>query len=995
LCRGTGLCYNKPMDTIRQQRVKALKEIFSFALRFLKQGDFDIARQAFEIVIKESEDKEKKGFLSKIFGMPSLREKTERYLKEIPLRQARAEEKRRADAPRRAKVEDERRKKAEERQKKEEERIRRETKDRREEEKKMPQKPQEKTEPREKKVQTKRYLRQEELQLIFQKALDCYSKNEIEVAAKLSEILLKEIEDEKDRAGFIKRLFVIGPLARKTKGILDKIERKKREEEARKRQVQKLKEIEEVIRKQREDIKKPEEIEKQKEELVKKYEEELKIQKEKISEKYEKELERQMDELLQKQKELRREERRLGELEKGLEERKAEIKEKYEQELERAKKALEEQQTEEVKELAGVEETKKRQEALIKEEEELKSREEEAKKMRKEPTEVLSEEERAKREETISMAEEEIKEKRKMIEEETKRIEQEEIEKRQLEEKGKETAGVKETEAEKEKRLIWLKETIRKEKEMMAPEEMKREEKERAANLKMLFEEAIFHYKEKNLRTAIEIFQTLKKELPEPEKEPGFFSKLLGKVPLYIRIEDYISKIRREEAIEEKKEIKEIREKARILSGEKKEEEYRPPSRLKKIVNKLILPSPFVILKKFLFLPPLVAVDVSDYSIELLRLNKSFSILAYGRSIIKEGVVSEGEIKDPKELSLAFKLTINQAGFKPFRPRQGPILRGIVSVPEYKTNVQTFTFDSKDNIFEKVKEELKKTVPLSIDELYWNYIEKWDEKLNKTKVLAVAVLKDIIDEQIYFLKSFGVEPVVFDIEAASIGRALLSEEVTPAKSSTLILDIGARVTNINIFDETGFIDLSTAIPSAGNCLVDKIVEYFDISREEAEMIMNIKGFRQEDNAILEVLEKRMERIVEETEEAIKHYQKKTENEIKKIILSGGTTLLPEIDKFFQRRFQNIKIEIGDPLRKIKRRGGIDPVKAVLYANSIGLALRSIIRDPIGEGINFLPGKIKEKEKKVYWQRHRQKLIIIEVVLAILILAAAALIYLYI
>ena len=105
--------------------------------------------------------------------------------------------------------------------------------------------------------------------------------------------------------------------------------------------------------------------------------------------------------------------------------------------------------------------------------------------------------------------------------------------------------------------------------------------------------------------------------------------------------------------------------------------------------------------------------------------------------------------------------------------------------------------------------------------------------------------------------------------------------------------------------------------------------------------------------------------------------------------------MPEIDKFFQSRFQDIKIEIGDPLKKIKRRGGIDPNKAVLYANSLGLALRSIIKDPIGGGINLLPGKIKEKERKVYWQRHRQKLIIIQIILVALIVAAALLIYLYI
>jgi len=991
------------MDKIQQQKTEALKRIFSFAVRFLKQGDFDIARQAFKIVVRESEEKEKKEFLSMIFRTPSLRAKAERYLKEMVIWQARAEEKRKKEASHQAQAEMEKRKKTEERWKRGQER-----KSKEEEKKKF----QKQIKQQGKEEEKEKYLRREELQLFFQKILDCYNKNEIEVAANLSEILLKELEDEKRKIGFIEKIGIINPLTLKIKRILNKIQKKKMEEEIRKRQVQKLKEVEEIIKKQKEEVKKPEDVEKQKEDLTKKYEEELKAQKEEITKKYEKELERKMNELFQKQKELKMEERELEQLENELEKRKAETKEKYEQEFEKAKKALEERQVEELRsweKKSKIEETK---ETLRKKEEELKNQEAEARKIREAPEEVLTEEEKMQRKEAILKAEEEIREKRKMIEEETKRIEEEETMRKQLEEKREGPVAGEETETEKEKRRVWLKEEIEKEKEMMTPEEKKREQKEKAEALKKLFEAAIFYYKERNLDKAIEIFQELKKELPEPKKEPGFFSKIFSKTPLYIKIENYILEIKKQKILEEKMKVKEIREYARIASGEKRKEKYQFFSRLKEIASKFLLVSPAVIFRKFLFLPPLVAIDISDYSIELLRLDNNLSILTCGRSVIKEGVVSEGKIKDQKELSQAFKLSINQAGFKSFRPKSGPILRGIVSIPEYKTNVQMFTFESRDNIFEKVKEEIKKTVPFPIDELYWDYLEYLDEKSNQTKVLCVAALKDIIDEQIYFLKSSGVDPVVFDIEAASIGRALLTERFPSEKrgrggekkyfqkidKDTLILDIGARVTNINIFDENGFINSSTAIPNAGHYLVDKIAEYFEVSQEEAETIMNIKGFRKEDNIILEILEKGMEKIVEETKEAIKHYHKKTGNEIKKIILSGGTALLPEIDKFFKISFkdaENIEIEIGDPLKKIKRKGGINTSKAILYANSIGLALRSIIKDPVGKGINLLPGNIKEKEKKIYWQRHRQKLIIIQIILAIIIAAAAMLVYLYI
>jgi len=879
--------------------------------------------------------------------------------------------------------------------------------------------------------------KEEEYRNMLKKALDSYKNGEFTFAKELlDKVIAAEEIKEKKPPGFLARVIRGASLQERANALLKKVKKQEEKIQTERQRAKGLEKKEEkgtaeTAEKETEEVKKREELKRYQEELVKKYPEELKARKKEITERYENDLEELMNKLVQEEEKFKIEGRALEELEREFENQKIEIKEKYEQEFEMVKKELEEGQLEELKALEEklkTEEEIKKAKEILRKEEEPKIQEAEVEKIQELPKETLSKEEEPKKKEVASKAEEKTEEKSKIMEEETKIIE-EEIKRKQTEGKQaniiikeelpvKEESYVKEeipikaelllneeipvrrepvfkgeTDAEKEKRRLWLKVAVEKEKEMMTPEEIEREQKEKTANLKRLFEEAIFHYKEDNLDRAIEIFQELKKSLPEPKREPGFFSRIFGRISLYIKIEDYISKIEKQKIFEEKIMVKDVRESARIAAMEKRKERYWFFPKLKRKIGKWLPPSPLVILRKFLFLPPLIAIDISDYSIELLHLNKNRSILSYGRSIIKEGIVREGVIKDQKELSLAFKLAVNQAGFKPFRPKLGPILRGVISVPEFKTNVQVFTFKSKENIFDKVKEEVKKTIPFPIDELYWNYLEVWDEKLNEVKVLCVAVLKDIIDEQVCFLKSSGVEPAVFDFEAASIGRALLPEKIAPKNTGTIILDIGSRITNINIFDENDFISSSTAIPSGGDYLGDKIAEYFGISKEEAGTILGIKGFHKEDNIMLEVLEKEMEEIVEATREAIKYYQVKTEKEIKKIILSGGTALLPKIDKFFQGHFPNIEIEIGDPLKKIKRRGGIDATKAVIYANSIGLALRSINKDPVEEGINLLPLKIKEKEKKVYWQGHRRKLIIIRVILAVLVIAVALLIYL--
>ncbi len=266
-----------------------------------------------------------------------------------------------------------------------------------------------------------------------------------------------------------------------------------------------------------------------------------------------------------------------------------------------------------------------------------------------------------------------------------------------------------------------------------------------------------------------------------------------------------------------------------------------------------------------------------------------------------------------------------------------------------------------------------------------------------------------MDGQIYLFKSSGINPIVFDIEAESIGRSLLTElpsVVGNSKKSkgenyfhrisedTMILDIGAQTTNINIFDKSGFINLSTAIPYAGYYFSSKVADYLGISKEEAEMMIIAKGFQKEDNSLFEVLSLEGGRIIEEAKQAMKYYKNETGRNVKKVIVAGGTSLLPDIDIFFKDNFEGVSVEIGDPLKKIKRKGGLPSDRSILYANAIGLALRGISKDPVKDGINLLPEEIKNNERKIYWQEKKKKLMVIKIVLVAVIIAIALLLFSY-
>jgi len=61
-------------------------------------------------------------------------------------------------------------------------------------------------------------------------------------------------------------------------------------------------------------------------------------------------------------------------------------------------------------------------------------------------------------------------------------------------------------------------------------------------------------------------------------------------------------------------------------------------------------------------------------------------------------------------------------------------------------------------------------------------------------------------------------------------------------------------------------------------------------------------------------------------------------------------------------------------------------QAIFYANSIGLALRAISKDPFRNGINLLPDEIKIKEREVYFKNYRNKFIAVVIMLVAIISA---------
>jgi len=345
--------------------------------------------------------------------------------------------------------------------------------------------------------------------------------------------------------------------------------------------------------------------------------------------------------------------------------------------------------------------------------------------------------------------------------------------------------------------------------------------------------------------------------------------------------------------------------------------------------------------------------DIADTSIEIISLKGTLEkpkLLAMGRATLEPGIIENGKILKKEKLIKILSNLISSPQFGKIKKRGC-----IFSLPESKAFVHFFEISKgqkKEEKIQKIKSEVSQTFPYPLEELYYDFMI-----YPENEVLLVAASKNIVKDYLEVFKICQIKPVALEIESESLARALIEKK----EEIILIADIGARTTNFGLFDG-GQLKLSVSIPIAGNKFTQAISEKLKIPLSEAENLKVKNGLNPEakEGRVFLILQQELRDIIEEIEKIGQYFRQKTGQKIEKIILAGGSAQLPYLPEYLTDNLGK-KVEIGDPWAKIN----IDILKKkeyfkealkinpILYATSIGLAQRGLLRDPKRTGINLI------------------------------------------
>jgi len=206
----------------------------------------------------------------------------------------------------------------------------------------------------------------------------------------------------------------------------------------------------------------------------------------------------------------------------------------------------------------------------------------------------------------------------------------------------------------------------------------------------------------------------------------------------------------------------------------------------------------------------------------------------------------------------------------------------------------------------------------------------------KMWVILVAVKNNVLEKQLNLLKQAGISPTGVQVIPTSLFNAF--ESFAPPEDLekvVLLAEVGAKMTTINIMRH-GVPYLSREVDFGGEMLTQLLVREKGISYENAEKEKAQNAFDWEID---------LQRLVQPFVKAIKtsflYFEGKSEKNVAKVVLSGGSASLKNFDEFLSKQL-NISVSIFSPTSNLKKEMSPEEEKLFeaqhsLFTGALGLA----------------------------------------------------------
>lgn len=332
-----------------------------------------------------------------------------------------------------------------------------------------------------------------------------------------------------------------------------------------------------------------------------------------------------------------------------------------------------------------------------------------------------------------------------------------------------------------------------------------------------------------------------------------------------------------------------------------------------------------------------LGVDIGSTSIKIVELSRvggNIKLSNYGFS----------ELRDPQ--SIDWQNNIDLAAQLINNIRETSRMSAVSAVSALPTfavfsSVLNLSNVQKKDIDSAVHWEAKKVIPLPLEEMILDWKVVDDKDPANIRLLLTGAPKSLVKQYVQVFRKAGINLLSLETETFSLVRSLIGVD----KSTVMMVEIGASTTDVTIV-QNSIPMLNRSIDVGGGKITAELGKKLQLGPEKAEQFkydLGINALKNDDNSVPKIIEDIVSPIIDEIKYALNLFKNKNRQEAEKIILSGGSALLPNINHYISKVIDK-KVIIGDPWARVSYPAELRPLLNEIgprMAVAVGLAMREL------------------------------------------------------
>lgn len=318
----------------------------------------------------------------------------------------------------------------------------------------------------------------------------------------------------------------------------------------------------------------------------------------------------------------------------------------------------------------------------------------------------------------------------------------------------------------------------------------------------------------------------------------------------------------------------------------------------------------------------------------LRRVNKGFEVIAHGIAPNPVGISLPESPDDRTRL-----LTTIQNLLKSLRIESKKVRVGLPESLVF-TKVIQIPLLTDAELSSAIRWEAEQHIPIPVEDIHLDYTvlsrPNREAREGTMTVLLVAARKSTVNTVVDLIEATTLELEMVDTNVLSAVRALIVPEDLP----TLLIHSGATSTDFAVTSDKK-ISLTHSTPIGGISLTRAVELELALSATQAEQYKRAYGLSENllEGKVRHALLGTFMSILEDAKKALNSYDStKTGKKVQRVILSGGSALMPGIATEIASNLGVSEVLLGNPFTGISARKGVAlPTEQTVYSVAVGLA----------------------------------------------------------